>query len=253
MKAAALTGAAFLLISAAVAADVTKTEEMSFEVNDGARISLENINGDIRVTGGSGKTVHVVADKKADTQEYLDKLEIAVDADSDYIRIETKHPKSGDRWFKWGHSDGGSVSYRLTVPSDVRLDRISTVNGEVTIEAVSGTVKAETVNGSLEAEGLLSDVDLETVNGSVTASFEELGSGQRVSAEAVNGKIVIMLPAAASARINAETVNGSIDADDFGLQAEKGFVGRNLSGEFGGGDARINLETVNGSIKVRKK
>jgi len=112
--------------------------------------------------------------------------------------------------------------------------------------------KAETVNGSLEASGLQSDVDLETVNGSVQAKFDKVGSGQRISAEAVNGKIVILLPAKASARINAETVNGSINADDFGLEPEKGFVGRDLSGEIGGGDARISLETVNGSIKVRK-
>jgi hypothetical protein len=48
-------------------------------------------------------------------------------------------------------------------------------------------------------------------------------------------------------------VNGSIDAEDFGLEPEKGFVGRDLAGEIGGGDARISLDTVNGSIKIRKK
>jgi DUF4097 and DUF4098 domain-containing protein YvlB len=53
--------------------------------------------------------------------------------------------------------------------------------------------------------------------------------------------------------VEAETVNGSISADDFGLEAEKGFVGRDLSGEIGGGDARISLDTVNGSIKISKK
>jgi DUF4097 and DUF4098 domain-containing protein YvlB len=253
MRTAALAGAALMLISVAAVADVKETEEMSFEVSDGARISLENINGDIQIAGGSGNTVYVIARKKAGKQEYMDKLEIVVDADKDYLRIETKHPKSNGGWFKWGGDGGGSVSYELTVPTDVRLDTISTVNGDVTIGAVAGSVKAETVNGSLEANGLLSDVSLETVNGSVLASFDELGSGQRVSAEAVNGKIVVMLPDGASARIDAETVNGSIDADDFGLKPEKGFVGRDLSGEIGDGDARINLETINGSIKVRKK
>jgi DUF4097 and DUF4098 domain-containing protein YvlB len=69
----------------------------------------------------------------------------------------------------------------------------------------------------------------------------------------VNGKITLVLPANASARVEAETVNGSINADDFGLEPEKGFVGRDLSGEIGGGDARISLDTVNGSIKIMKK
>jgi DUF4097 and DUF4098 domain-containing protein YvlB len=97
------------------------------------------------------------------------------------------------------------------------------------------------------------DVSLETVNGTITADFDTLGADQRVDAEAVNGRIELILPADASARVNAETVNGSIDADDFGLEPEKGFVGRDLSGEIGGGDARISLDTVNGSVKIRKK
>ena len=51
----------------------------------------------------------------------------------------------------------------------------------------------------------------------------------------------------------AETVNGSIDADDFGLEPEKGFVGRDLDGTIGDGDARISLDTVNGSIRINEK
>jgi DUF4097 and DUF4098 domain-containing protein YvlB len=101
--------------------------------------------------------------------------------------------------------------------------------------------------------GLKGDVNLETVNGSIMAEFDELGEGQRVSAEAVNGKIVLLIPGDASARVEAETINGSIDAEDFGLEPEKGFVGRDLSGKIGNGDARISLDTVNGSIKIKKK
>lgn len=253
MRAGALAAAALLLVSTAAGATVKETEEMTFDVEPGARISLENINGDIRITGGSGGKVHVIAHKKAGEEEYMDELEVVVDANSDYIRIETRHPKSEGGWFNWGNNGSGSVSYEVEVPADINLDTISTVNGDVEISAVDGKVKAETVNGSLKAFGLAGDVKLETVNGSIKAEFDELASDQRVSAEAVNGKIILLVPADASARVNAETVNGSIDANDFGLEPEKGFVGRDLSGEIGGGDARITLDTVNGSIKIKKK
>lgn len=253
MKAVAFASIALLFVSAVVNASVTETEEMTLDVNADGRISLENINGDIRITGGSGDTVHLVATRKAGSQEYLDDLKVVVDADKDYIRIETRHPKSDHQWFKWGNDSSGSVSYVLEVPATVNLDTISTVNGDVEISAVLGKVKAETVNGSLEALGLEGDVNLETVNGSIHAEFDHTGAGQRVSADAVNGKITLVLPANASARVEAETVNGSINADDFGLEPEKGFVGRSLSGEIGGGDARISLDTVNGSIKIMKK
>jgi len=253
MKSVLWAGTAILLLSTALKADVKETEEFAFDVNPGARISLENINGDILVTGGSGDKVNVVAHKKAGEQEYMVELKVVIDADEDYVRIETRHPKSEGGWFKWGNDSSGSVSYELSVPANVNLDTVETVNGDVVIEAVSGKVKAATVNGSLEVQGLMADVDLETVNGSVKADFDKLGEGQRVNAEAVNGKIVLLLPADASARIEAETINGSIDADDFGLKPEKGFVGRDLSGEIGGGKARISLDTVNGSIRINKK
>jgi DUF4097 and DUF4098 domain-containing protein YvlB len=238
--------------SMALPADVRETEEMTFNVSPGARISLENINGDITVTGGSGGQVTVVAHKKADDQEYLDNLEIVVDADADYVRIETRHPKREGSWFSWGGDGGGSVTYELTVPDEVELDAIETVNGDVTIRSVNGPVNAGTVNGGLEVSGLVSDVSLETVNGGINATFDSIGADQRVEADAVTGKITLNLPSDTSARVTAETVNGSIDADDFGLKVEKGFVGRDCRGEIGGGDARISLNTVNGSIRLKK-
>jgi DUF4097 and DUF4098 domain-containing protein YvlB len=245
--------AALLALPMTLTADVEDTEEMTFEVNPGARISLENINGDIDITGGSGSAVKVVARKKAGTREYLDELVIVTDADADYVRIETRHPKRESGWFNWGSDGSGSVAYELSVPADVDLDSIETVNGDVRIRAVAGTVKASTVNGGLDVENLVADVSLETVNGRITAAFDALGAGQRVNAEAVNGRIVILLPADAGARVNAETVNGSIDADDFGLEPEKGFVGRDLSGDIGDGGARLSLDTVNGSITISRK
>lgn len=252
MKTTHLMGAALLLVSSAVAADVKETEEFSFEVGAGARISLENINGSIEIAGGSGDTVDITAYKKAGKQEYMDELVVDIDASKDYIRIETNHPDSKGGWFKWGNDSSGSVAYVLSVPADVNLDVIETVNGDVEISNISGNVKASTVNGSLDVSGVSADVKLETVNGSVKAGFDELRGDQRVDAEAVNGRITLMLPAGASARIEADTVNGSIDADDFNLEVEKGFVGRELSGKIGDGDAKVTLDTVNGSIRIHK-
>ena len=142
MKAIACVASALLCIPLAASADVKETEEMAFEVNPGARISVENINGDISVTGGDFTRAEVVAYKKAGTQEYLDELEIVVDADEDYVRIETRHPKQSGGWFNWGNDGSGSVTYELNVPANVSLDAIETVNGDVTIKAVTGTVKA---------------------------------------------------------------------------------------------------------------
>ncbi len=242
-----------LFLNTLSVAEVKETEEFTFAINSGGRISLENINGDIRISGDEGDTVKIVAHKQAGKQEYLDELKIVVEADSDYVRIETRHPRDNNSWINWGNNHSGSVSYEITVPTGVNLDKISTVNGDIEIRSVSGKVKVETVNGDLVASGLVSDVDLETVNGGVNAEFDSLAGSQRVSVEAVNGRIALALPADTSARFHAETVNGSIDADDFDLVIDKGFVGRECDGQIGDGDARISLDTVNGSIRIVKK
>jgi DUF4097 and DUF4098 domain-containing protein YvlB len=253
MRTGTLLGLASALLATVAMADVKETEEHSLEISSSGRVSLENINGDIRITGGKTGKVEITARKKAGSQEYMDDLKVLIDADADYIRIETRHPDGGSGWSSWGKDRSGSVSYELKVPASIELDTISTVNGSVEISAVNGTVKAETVNGDLDVSDLSSNVDLETVNGGIEAEFKSLGDSQRASAEAVNGKIVFRLPADVSARVSAETVNGNIDAEDFGLEPEKGFVGRELEGKIGAGEARISVETVNGSIRIVKK
>ena len=112
MRTAFLACIALAGFSLAAVADVSTTENYSFAVDPDARVSLENINGGIRITGYSGATVNVTAHKKAGQQDYLDDLEVLIDATDDYVRIETRHPDRKGSWFSWGSNNGGgSVSY----------------------------------------------------------------------------------------------------------------------------------------------
>lgn len=241
----------FVVMAASPAlADATRTEEFRYPLNEGGRVSLENVNGDVRITGGDGGEVVIVATKRASREETLDRLEIRVDASPDMIRIDTRHPQN--RW-GWNNDDGGSVSYELTVPGAAGLDGIETVNGDVHVTGVRGEVRASTVNGDLELEQLAGDARLETVNGGIRASFLRLGDDQRITADTVNGRIEIRLPENAGARLTAETLNGSLDARDFGVETNEGrLIGRDIDAQIGTGTARIKLDTVNGSIRVRK-
>jgi len=138
------------------------------------------------------------------------------------------------------------------VPMSTRLDAVETVNGNVNISGVSGKVVAESVNGDLDVSDLAGDVGLSTVNGSIEAEFSALGDQQRVKIETVNGRVTVNLPENADVDISADTLNGGINARDFGLETDKGFVGSDLNGKIGNGSARLNIDTVNGAIKIRK-
>jgi len=239
-----------MLATGTLFASVTEEETFSFNLNDGGRFSISNVNGSIVVTGGAGDTVEIVATKKADNQEEMDKIEIDISSSADEIVVETELGKSNG-WFSRG-SNSGSVRYEVMVPFNTRLDSVETVNGDLNISGVSGDVAAETVNGDLDVTDLAGDVDLSTVNGGIEAVFSRLNEQQRVKIETVNGRVTVNLPEDADVEVSADTLNGGINARDFGLETDKGFVGSDLNGKIGDGSARLNIDTVNGAIKIRK-
>ncbi|MDX1556799.1 MAG: hypothetical protein R3212_12285, partial [Xanthomonadales bacterium] len=81
---------AALLLASPLQADVTEVEDFDFEISDGGRLSVENINGDITITGGSGNRIQVIATKTAGNQDYLDGMKIKVSASSDRVSIRTE-------------------------------------------------------------------------------------------------------------------------------------------------------------------
>lgn len=249
MKSRIFTFLVALLATGSLFASVTEEETFSYKLNDGGRFSISNVNGSIVVTGGSGDSVEIIATKKADTQEDMDKIEIEISHSSNEIVVETELGKS-NRWYSRGNNSG-SVKYEVIVPVGTELDTVDTVNGNVNISGVSGKVVAESVNGDLDISDLAGDVSLSTVNGSIDALFTRLEGQQRVKAETVNGRVTIKLPKNADVEVSADTLNGGISAGDFGLEVEKGFVGSDLNGKIGNGSARLNIDTVNGAIKIR--
>jgi len=240
--------AVVLLVSGSLCASVTEEETFSFPLDEGGRFSISNVNGSITVTGG-GDSVEIVAIKKADNQKELDEIEIEISHSSNEIFVETELGDSSS-WYS-RHSNSGQVTYEVVVPVGTMLNSVETVNGDVNIGRVSGKVVAESVNGSLELSDLAGDASLSTVNGSIDATFARLEGDQSVKAETVNGRVTITLPENADVEVSADTLNGGINGHEFGLETDKGYVGSDLNGEIGSGSARLNIDTVNGSIKIR--
>lgn len=215
----------------------------TYPLDKTARISLENVNGDVHVVTWDREEVKVDAVKRAKKQEHLDAVKIEVEAKTDRIHIKTKYPDSRKH-----KNNSTSVDYTLTVPRQSHLAKISTVNGGVEIENVNGHVEANSVNGPVTASGLVSEVDLSSVNGSVKASFAAVKSA--VSLKSVNGSVTVAVPAEADADISAKTLNGGISTD-FSLETKKHFpVGRNLDGKLGKGGPTIKLSSLNGGIRI---
>lgn len=225
--------------------------------------SLDNVNGTVTVTTWAEGKVEIKALKSTSKDaKNLAKVKIEVESTPDSVTVKTVYPEH--------ENTGVSVTYDVKVPEGVNLDKVSTVNGKLSITGPFGKVTAETVNGNVFAEkasGTLSfsttngdiealsikgNIKAETVNGSIKLQITGLEEG--IKAETVNGSITLQLGTAQelNADLGAETVNGSISVDFpitlQGLNKTK----HALEGKVGNGGPRISLNTVNGSIHLIK-
>jgi DUF4097 and DUF4098 domain-containing protein YvlB len=236
---------------------VQLTEEFhqSYPLSANGRVSIENINGGVRISVWDQNEVKVDAVKKAYQQERLNEAKIEVTNTADSVRIKTMYPER-DQTFsdneRRRYNNPATIEYTLTIPRKARLDSAELVNGSLEIEGLEGDVRAACVNGHIKASGLTGDVKLSTVNGGVEASMTRLDESKAVSLNSVNGTIVLNIPANGSAQIRANTVHGAI-TNDFGLQVNDGqYVGHDLSGQIGSGGPRVHLSNVNGPISIKR-
>jgi hypothetical protein len=234
--------------------EVTEEFHRTYALAPSGRISLANIRGKVRVTGWDRSEVRVDAVKRAYAPERLAEAQIKVDADQNYIRIETVYP-DGPVYHGGQQSPGrnmASVDFTLSVPRGARLEDINIVSGPLDIEGVGGAVRASVVNGRVTARALSGPVKLSVVNGRLDAGFDRLSASNPVSLGSVSGPLVLTIPSDSNAIIKAGTVSGPI-SNDFRLPVrEGGYVGRNLAGRLGSGGARITLNNVSGPIAIRR-
>ena len=232
-----------LAIAMPVHAEVKEEFHKTVPLNADGRVSLDNINGGVEITGWNKSEVQIDAVKSASDQQKLNDITIEVNGSGNSVEIETKYAKH------FMNNNPGGVTYTLHVPQNARIDKINLVNGSMTVQKLTGEINANLVNGKVQASDLTGTADLATVNGTIEANYSSLTSVREIKLKSVNGTIDLKLPPSPNAEVEASTVNGGISTD-FPLQVKGKWVGKNMSGTLGSGGVRIELSNVNGSIHL---
>ncbi len=237
---AALLATAFAMTASA---QVTEEFHRTVPLSANGRIALDNINGNVTITGWERNEVQIDAVKKASNQQKLDEARIEVDGSGDSVHIRTRYPEGRT------NNNPATVTYQLHVPRVARLDSISLVNGSLDVSQVSGDIKADLVNGKANAHDLAGRAELSSVNGTINAYYRTLDNVTGIELKSVNGSVRLGLPSSPNADVRVSTVNGGITTD-FPLQVQGKFMGRHLDGKLGNGGTRIEISNVNGSVHI---
>jgi hypothetical protein len=176
-------------------------------------------------------------------------------------RITDEGPDPQNRWV---------VYLILRVPKGASVD-VETVNGEIEVNEVEGTIVARSKNGPIAIEECAGDVEARTLNGPVAAS----GGRGKHHLSTQNGPVAVALRGTAwdGAGLSAETSNGPVAlslAPDYatGVRVEASgnspwvcqglacSAARRARGEgrrsltFGDTEPIIRLKTVNGPVAI---
>ncbi|HSK19401.1 MAG TPA: hypothetical protein VK912_09675 [Longimicrobiales bacterium] len=257
MNRIALSAAALVLIATPAAAQ----QEWSWNgtVAPGRTIEVKGVNGPIRAVAASGSEVRVHVTKKS-RRDNPEDVRMVVLEHAGGITICAVYPHRPNREpNECAVGAGGrnsvqnndvSVEWEVQVPRGVNLTA-RTVNGGIEATGLTGTTIAHTVNGGIEIEtsGL---AQAATINGSIDATLGRSDWDDEIAFTSTNGSVVVAFTTDLNARVNAETVTGSIETD-FPLEVRGRFMNRSLSGTVGSGGRTLLLDTTNGRIELRRR
>ena len=145
-----------------------------------------------------------------------------------------------------------SGDVRLTLNTqDVSEDTVSgelvqqgRLNGEVSLETVSGNLRMDSMGErlrSLSAGSVSGDMDLKT----------GLADGGEIRLESVSGDLLLRLPRDLSAEISGESFSGDLSAPGAKIQREEFGPGSSFQTRYGAGKGDVRMETFSGDATLR--
>lgn len=222
----------------------------TYTLTEGGRLDIENTNGFIDVSVGTGNAVQVSVQRVAKAaseeaaKELLSKVTMKEEITPERVHLYSERPRQG-------FSMGGGVELRYTVkvPAFAQVELTNT-NGRVSVADVKGAAVIGTTNGEINARNFGGTLKATTTNGGIEVELASLVSDVRL--ETTNGGVTVKLPADAKASLSARCTNGGIDVE--GLTVEEVEKSRRrLEARLNGGGPRVDVETTNGGITFARR
>jgi hypothetical protein len=217
-----------------------------FPLPPGGRVSVENVHGSVLVEGWDHAEVEaIVAMRSQGPSDRLDDVEVAVEVRAGSLAFHTLYPADLDEPVR--------VDYRLRVPRQVRLEQLSTLEGNIVVRDVEGAVKARSLHGDIEEVNVAGSVVARALTGNILVSLRRLPDRQfPVKLETLNGNVDLLMPAQANADLELTTVAGKILGNyAFEVSSVPGDSTRRA--RLGEGGVRVELRTVRGNIRVGQR
>lgn len=224
--------------------------EQKYDVTPNATLSVQNIDGSIRVYADEHPVISIQAIKKAYNEERLQGIVVDTKATPNSVAITTTFPPR-----KNAVSDrSGTVDYIIVVPQTARITQLDLTNGEVLVEGLrnGGSAKARLVNGWLAGHNCFGNLDLAVESGRLDVAYDWWENHEfAIKAASTRGSIRATFPSDASLNLSATAPEGQV-ANGFNSN-KTGDVVHSVAEVIGAeAQAAVSLEASRGNIRIDK-
>jgi DUF4097 and DUF4098 domain-containing protein YvlB len=205
---------------------------------------LQNLSGDIVVTGGGGSDVRIEATKRvrhpneSEARALLNAIEVRIDERNGNVDVRTDYPRRGN----WS----GSVDYTVSLPRDANVV-LRSISGNIRVSNLNGDLRAESTSGDVVATAVRRIRQAKTISGDLEITDSD---GDDVSGSTISG--TVMARGLKARSIDLQSVSGDVRMTD--VESDRTFV-RSISGgiEFSGRLARTGryeFQTHSGDVRM---
>jgi hypothetical protein len=217
-----------------------------YPLSPGGSVAVENIQGEVSVEGWDRAEVEITAAKIGSGQgDNLEGVRVVTEIGDRSLKFRTVYPPHLEKPVR--------VNYCLRVPRQVRLSSLRTLEGNIAVHDVEGSVDARTLSGNIEQMDVTGRVVARALTGSILVSLRALPVGTApLLLDTVNGNVVLLLPPRANADLELTTVAGTVEGNyAFQISSIPGDSTRRTRVGLGG--VTVSLRTVRGSIRVAER
>lgn len=250
-----------------------ETIAKSFDLSrssEAARLLVDNMRGDIHVTGVAGHELRVTIHKevRGRTQSALDEgkrdARLDISQEGNYVRFyddgSYRHRDRGDDYY------GFRViyDYNVELPQGTQLN-LKAFNDKIEVKGTEGPFDIHSFNGSIDLEDIAGSGSVQTFNGAMKTAFRK-NPDHDCSFKTFNGGIDVYFQPDFNADLHFKTFHGGVFSDfDVAPLPATVAAGQNLNARFvyrsnGGGAARVGkggpslkFDAFNGSIRLHTK
>ena len=223
--------------------EYTETISRTLRLGKNGTFDLQNVSGDIVVTGGGGNDVRIDAVKRVrhpnetEARALLQAIDVRIEERNGNVEVRTEYPRRN-----WS----GGVDFTVALPRDANVV-LRSVSGEVRVSNLNGDLRAETISGNLLATAVKRIRQAKTISGDLEIADTDADD---VSASTVSGTLRARNIKARS--VDLQSISGDLRISD--VTSDRTYV-RSISGsiDFSGPlarNGRYEFQSHSGDVRV---